>query len=34
MTEILVYAAIMLVGITFLAILFYRDWRKYKGGKR
>lgn len=28
--KILVYAAIMFVGITFLTILFVRDWRKYR----
>lgn len=29
-TKILAYAAIMTVGITFLAILYIRDWRKYR----
>jgi len=28
--KILVYAALMSVGITFLAVLFIRDWRKYR----
>lgn len=32
-TKILVYAALMVVGITILAVLFIRDWRKSKGGK-
>lgn len=31
--KICIYCAIMAVGITILAILFIRDWRKYKGGK-
>ena len=31
--KILIYAALMVVGVTFLAILYIRDWRKYKGGK-
>lgn len=26
--KILIYAAIMTVGITILAVLFIRDWRK------
>lgn len=29
-TKILIYAAIMAVGITILAILYIRDWRKYR----
>ena len=29
-TKLLIYAAIMVVGITFLAYLFIRDKRKYK----
>ena len=32
-TKILAYAALMLVGITFLVILYIRDWRKYKNTK-
>lgn len=33
-TKIGIYAALMFVGITFLAVLFIRDWRKHKGDKR
>lgn len=32
-TKTLIYAALMAIGITILAILYIRDWRKYKGGK-
>ena len=28
--KILIYAALMLVGITILAVLYIRDWRKSK----
>lgn len=30
LAKILIYAAFMFVGITFLAVLFIRDWRKYR----
>lgn len=33
-TKIIILVALLVVGITFLAILFIRDLRKYKGGKR
>lgn len=30
LAKILIYAVLMFVGITFLAVLFIRDWRKYR----
>lgn len=32
-TKIGIYCAIMAVGILILAVLFVRDWRKYKNTK-
>lgn len=32
--KIIILAALLVVGITVLAILFIHDLRKYKGGKQ
>lgn len=32
-TKIGIYCAIMAVGILILAVLFVRDWRKYRRNK-